>query len=165
MQVSFFLKRRYIYARLQEATSYVRRKFSRLNDFSILTCLSDKGSNVIEMSSSQRRTEPSLTTHAGVSLSIATKIMCRHFKTGSIRRRMTSCALYVTLRPSAQLQETLILLRKWTTGSFTTTSARYSNVPWEVSVTSRLSTKCKYVRFLTECWTYLHIDIIHVVNP
>ena len=61
MQV-FFLKHQYNYARLQEVTSYVRQKFSRLNDFSVLTCLSAKGSSVIEMSSSQRPAEPSLTT-------------------------------------------------------------------------------------------------------
>jgi len=68
MQV-FFPKRRYIYAKLQEVTSYGRQNFSRLNDFSIITFLSAKGSNVIEMSSSQRPTEPSLTTQVYPSLS------------------------------------------------------------------------------------------------
>jgi hypothetical protein len=158
-----FLKRRYNYIGLHGVTSYRRQESFKLNDFSRLTCFSDKGSNIIEISFSPRPTEPSLTmqVYPPPPSTMATKMMCRHFKTVSIRTRMASHALYVTLRPSTQLQETLILLRKWTTGSFTTTSERYSNVPSEVSVTSRLSTNYKHVRVLSHCRTYLHIQMIH----
>jgi hypothetical protein len=84
--------------------------------------------------------------------------MCHHIKIVSIRKRVASHALYVTLRPSTQLQETLTLLRKWTTGYFVTTSERYSHLPREVSVTSRPSTRYQHIEVISECRSDLHLE-------